>query len=103
METNSRSCQKGDAGVGDGLNIAWRPGYQQGQSSGPSHSGMGVSNVRERIHFARVYSEPEAFGLLGRQDYVYLDHSKDGSNDKFNMRVWKNLGSGSTKLKADGQ
>ncbi|QKX60476.1 uncharacterized protein TRUGW13939_07621 [Talaromyces rugulosus] len=100
MESNSRSCQEGEAG--DGLNIVWREGYWQGASSGPMALGMGVAQVRERIHFARVYGEAQAFGLLGRQDYVYLNHSKDGDKHMFDLHVWKNTGSGSTKLKADG-
>lgn len=101
-ETNSRSCERGNAGAGDGLNIAWRRGYWHSESSGPSHPGMGIGGVRGRIHFARVYGIPENFGLLGRQDYVYLDHSKVGDKHKFELRVWKNLGGGATKLKADG-
>ncbi|KAJ5214936.1 hypothetical protein N7468_010615 [Penicillium chermesinum] len=99
-QTNTRSCEKGEPG--DGLNIAWHQAFKKGSNSGPTHAGMGVNGVRERIHFARVYGVPEAFGLLGRQDYVYLDHSTDGKRHKFDLRVWQNSGSGSAKLKADG-
>ncbi|GIK05073.1 hypothetical protein Aspvir_009172 [Aspergillus viridinutans] len=79
------SCQHGTDG--DGLNIAWRQGFWQGTNSGPTYNGMSVDGVRERIHFARVYGEPEDFGLLGRQDYVYLEHSKDGDRHKFAIVV----------------
>ncbi|RDW68818.1 putative esterase [Aspergillus mulundensis] len=97
--TNARSCQKGEEG--DGLNIVWRQGYRKGASSGPTHSGMGgfgSSGLRHRVHFARVYGEPQDFGLLGRLDYIFIE--KAGSS--FNMHVWKNIGAGGTKIKADG-
>ncbi|KAJ5352116.1 hypothetical protein N7452_001090 [Penicillium brevicompactum] len=101
--TNSRSCQKGKEG--DGLNVAWRQGFMKGATSGPTHQGMtgfGDKGLRDRIHFARIYGEPQDFGLLGRQDYVFMEHVKEDGNHRFNMRVWKNTGSGSTKLRADG-
>jgi len=105
--TNARSCLKGV--LGDGLNVAWRQGFLTGQTSGPTHLGMGAfvtdteTYLRDRIHFARVYGEPEAFGLLGKQDYVFMQHTAlDNGQHKFEMKVWKNVGSGGTKLKADG-
>lgn len=101
--TNSRSCQKGKEG--DGLNVAWRQGFMKGATSGPTHQGMtafGDEGLRKRIHFARIFGEPQDFGLLGRQDYVFMEHVKEDGNHRFNMRVWKNTGSGSTKLRADG-
>lgn len=104
--TNSRSCQTGRDG--DGLNVAWRQGYWQGQSSGPTHGGMGEfqkdgEDLRNRIHFARVYGTKPAFGNYGVQDYVFMESVKE-AEDKyiFKVRVWKNTGSGSTKLVADG-
>ncbi|OQE36040.1 hypothetical protein PENCOP_c012G03701 [Penicillium coprophilum] len=101
--TNSRSCQQGKEG--DGLNVAWRQGFAKGAGSGPTHFGMsgyGDEGLRKRIHFARVYGEPQDFGLLGRQDYVFMEHVKEDDKHRFNMRVWKNTGQGSTKLRADG-
>jgi len=103
--TNFRSCVKGQEGV-DGLKIAWRQGFAYDKTSGPTHPGMGAfgsGGFRSRIHFARIYGEPEAFGLLGRQDYVFMEHQTtkgqpEGSH-KFNMRVWKNIGSGGAKPK----
>ncbi|RSL43787.1 hypothetical protein CEP54_014936 [Fusarium duplospermum] len=99
--TNSRSCGVGKEG--DGLKVAWRPGYFKGKTSGPTHTGGFASGIRNRIHFARIYGEPQDFGRLGRLDYVYMEHTK-GSNGKhtFRMRVWKNKGYGATKPKADG-
>ncbi|KAL4902118.1 hypothetical protein BDW74DRAFT_187076 [Aspergillus multicolor] len=97
--TNARSCQKGEEG--DGLNIVWRQGYRKGATSGPTHSGMGgfgSSGLQHRVHFARVYGEPQDFGLLGRLDYVFVE--KVG--ESFNVHVWKNIGAGGTKIKADG-
>ncbi|KAM5381701.1 hypothetical protein ACJZ2D_002921 [Fusarium nematophilum] len=102
--TNARSCQKGKEG--DGLNVAWRQGFYKDKTSGPTHAGMvqfGDSGFRNRVHFARIYGEPMDFGLLGRQDYVFLQHTELSSGKhKFDMRVWKNTGMGGTKLKADG-
>ncbi|KAL2064102.1 hypothetical protein VTL71DRAFT_4596 [Oculimacula yallundae] len=97
--TNSRSCAKGRDG--DGLNVAWRQGFWNGASSGPTHAGPGATG-RDRIHFARIYGEA-SFGLLPKADYVYLQMTKQTDGRfKFDMKVWKNTGSGSTKLKADG-
>ncbi|KAK4198547.1 hypothetical protein QBC40DRAFT_308196 [Triangularia verruculosa] len=97
--TNSRSCKKGKPG--DGLNVAWRQGFWKGASSGPTHAGVGATS-RNRIHFARIYGEA-AFGLLPKADYVYLQSTKQSDGRfKFDMKVWKNTGGGSTKLKADG-
>ncbi|KAM0257394.1 hypothetical protein ACHAPA_011776 [Fusarium lateritium] len=99
--TNHRSCGVGKEG--NGLKVAWRPGYYKGKTSGPTHAGGFAKGIRNRIHFARIYGEPQDFGLLGKQDYVYMEHTK-GSNGKhtFKMRVWKNKGYGGTKLKGDG-
>ncbi|KAM7189559.1 hypothetical protein V8F20_010098 [Naviculisporaceae sp. PSN 640] len=94
--TNSRSCIKGREG--DGLNIVWREA-----ASNPTHSGMSTPSVRGRIHFGRVFSDPVDIGLQRKLDYVYLEHVNrtDGRHD-FKVRVWKNNGSGATKIKADG-
>ncbi|KAH8657733.1 hypothetical protein BX600DRAFT_400504 [Xylariales sp. PMI_506] len=99
--TNSRSCGAGTDG--NGVSVAWRQGFHVGASSGATHLAEFDGDVdRDRIHFARIYGEPEDFTLLGRQDYVYMEHVADGDQHIFNMRVWKNQGSGSTQLKADG-
>ncbi|KAK6063962.1 killer toxin subunits alpha beta [Seiridium cupressi] len=100
--TNARSCM---AGVeGNGLNIGWRQGFHKGAILGPTHTGMSgfvtdeETYLRNRIHFARVYGEAEDFGLLGRQDYVFFEHTEDDGTHTFKMHVWKNVGYGSTKL-----
>ncbi|KAF4905173.1 hypothetical protein CGCVW01_v012945 [Colletotrichum viniferum] len=99
--TNSRSCRKGY--VGDGLNFAWRQAFYKGASSGPTHMGMGGTNLRTRIHFARIYGQSSVFGNLPLQDYVYLEHIKLAEDKhRFRMRVWKNIGEGSSKIVADG-
>lgn len=107
--TNSRSCLKGREG--DGLNVAWRQGFHAGESSGATHHGMadyvddndGDFTLQRRIHFARIYGTKPAFGNYGVQDYVLMEHEKV-SDDKhvFRVRPWKNIGSGGTKVKADG-
>ncbi|KAK7432202.1 hypothetical protein QQZ08_001147 [Neonectria magnoliae] len=105
--TNARSCKKGS--VGDGLNVAWRQAFFKGASSGPTHVGMAGyvkdddPNLRKRIHFARIYGQSSVFGNLPLQDYVFIEHVKLASGKhRFNMRVWKNVGGGGTKLVADG-
>ncbi|KAK0625151.1 family 3 carbohydrate esterase, partial [Bombardia bombarda] len=104
--TNARSCAEGK--LGDGLNVAWRQGFHKGESDGDTHYGLpedakNDTALRDRIMFGRVYGEPEDLGLLGKMDYVYLQHEKIADdNHKFSMRVWKNTGFGGTKLKADG-
>ncbi|KAI8721514.1 SGNH-hydro domain-containing protein [Fusarium sp. LHS14.1] len=100
--TNARSCLKGVEG--DGLNVAWRQGFNGNANSGPTHPGGfgGSENIRNRIHFARIFGVPQDFGLLGRLDYVYMEHAKEGNKHKFSVRVYRNLGSGGTKLVADG-
>ncbi|KAK2728197.1 killer toxin subunits alpha beta [Colletotrichum kahawae] len=99
--TNSRSCRKGY--VGDGLNVAWRQAFYKGASSGPTHMGMGGTNLRTRVHFARIYGQSSVFGNLPLQDYVYLEHTKLAEDKhRFEMRVWKNIGGGGSKIVADG-
>ncbi|KAF7550314.1 hypothetical protein G7Z17_g5812 [Cylindrodendrum hubeiense] len=105
--TNSRSCKRGSEG--NGLNVAWRQGFYSGQSSGATHKGMGSyvtddeSNLRDRIHFARIYGEKGVFGNLPLQDYIFLEHEELSSGKhRFNMRVWKNTGGGGSKIVADG-
>lgn len=104
--TNSRSCLAGE--LGDGLNVAWRQGFATGESSGPTHDGVGDfqeddEDLRQRIHFARVYGTKPAFGNLGVQDYVFIERVQEAEDQfTFKVRVWKNTGSGSTKLVADG-
>ncbi|CAI0652257.1 unnamed protein product [Colletotrichum noveboracense] len=99
--TTSRSCRKEYAG--DGLNFAWRQAFYKGASSGPTHMGMGGTNLRTRIHFARIYGQSSVFGNLPLQDYVYLEHIKLAEDKhRFEMRVWKNIGGGGSKIVADG-
>lgn len=103
--TNSRSCLKGKEG--DGLNVAWRQGFAAGESSGPTHGGMGEfqedgEDLRKRIHFARIYGTKPAFGNYGVQDYVFMEQVTSEDQFTFSVRAWKNGGSGSTKLVADG-
>ncbi|KAK7420361.1 hypothetical protein QQX98_002784 [Neonectria punicea] len=107
--TNSRSCLKGKEG--DGLNVAWRQGFRDGYKKNEhwTHFGMmdyqtnDEQNLRGRIHFARIYGTPSAFGNLGRQDYVFLQHETKKKKHVFKMRVWKNIGQGGTKVLADGK
>ncbi|KFA66600.1 hypothetical protein S40285_08276 [Stachybotrys chlorohalonatus IBT 40285] len=104
--TNARSCKKGRDG--DDLHVAWRQTFLSGASSGSSHGGIGylqtqAEDWRSKIHFARVYGTKPAFGNLGVQDYVYIKSEKVADNSyKVTVNVWKNLGSGGTKLEADG-
>lgn len=106
--TNARSCAKGKEG--DGLNVAWRQAFHRGHSSTQNWTHLGMmdyqtddeQNLRDRVHFARVYGVPSAFGNLGRQDHVFLQHDKKNGKHRFQMRVWKNTGEGGTKLVADG-
>ncbi|KAH7325665.1 hypothetical protein B0I35DRAFT_347595, partial [Stachybotrys elegans] len=95
--TNTRAC-------GSGRLANWVE-HDLGHNT-PTHRGMGdiqSTGVRERIHFARVYGEPQDYGLLGRQDYVFLQHEElSNGKHRFRMNVWKNVGAGSTKVKMDG-
>ncbi|KAH7129387.1 family 3 carbohydrate esterase [Dactylonectria estremocensis] len=43
-----------------------------------------------------------AFGNLGRKDYVFLQHDKHNGKHRFRMRTWKNVGQGGTKVVAGG-
>jgi hypothetical protein len=107
--TNARSCQSGE--LGNGLNVAWRQAFYKGdtEQNGPTMRGTEdfitptETYHRDRIFFARIFGEPQEFGLLGRQDYTFMQHTKlpDGSH-QFDMNVWKNIGWGGTKLAADG-
>jgi hypothetical protein len=107
LYTNSRSCGVGVDG--DGLNVAWRQGYFTGESSGAAFKGMASyitdteTDLRDHVHFARIYGESTIFGNLPTQDYVFMEHTAniDGTH-LFQMRVWKNTGGGATKLLADG-
>jgi hypothetical protein len=99
--TNARSCARGVPG--DGLNVAWRQAFTGDANSGPTHAGGFGSGARERIHFARIFGEPMAPGLLGRLDYVVMQHVPEGTNQhRFNIQVYKNVGSGGTRVRADG-
>lgn len=76
-----------------------RQAFWNGASSGPTHAGVGGTGNRERIHFARIYSENVVFGNLARADYVFMDMTKTSDGKyKFEMKVWQNTGNGGTKL-----
>jgi hypothetical protein len=69
----------------------------------------GKSYTRNYVQFGRIFGESEAFGLLGRQDYVFLvEHKHEPPKGSklltitYDIKVWKNKGVGATKLKADG-
>ncbi|KAG9255973.1 uncharacterized protein F5Z01DRAFT_531189 [Emericellopsis atlantica] len=110
--TNARSCQKGREG--NGLNVAWRQAFFRGQNSGSTHGGirhvypnrdLDDDKVRERIHFARIYGREESFAYRDQsvKDYVFMEPTEgDDKKFKFKVHAWKNLGSGGTKLEADG-
>ena len=63
---------------------------------------MGVSGIRNRVLFGRLFADAQDLGLQRRQDYVYFEHSVVNGRHQFNVKVWKNVGSGSTKLKGEG-
>ncbi|KAF5515413.1 hypothetical protein CGCS363_v000144 [Colletotrichum siamense] len=89
--------------VGDGLNVAWRQTFYKSASSDPTHMGIGGTNHRTRIHFARINGQSSVFGNLPLQGYVYLEHTKlAGDQHRFEMRVWKNISGGGSKIVADG-
>ncbi|RYP93433.1 hypothetical protein DL770_000476 [Monosporascus sp. CRB-9-2] len=70
--TNNRGCSKGQEGV-DGLTPLWRAAENMVDGAGPTHAGMGVKGARDDVFFGKVYGEPQAFGLYGNADYVYLE------------------------------
>ncbi|KAL5337942.1 hypothetical protein BJX70DRAFT_399210 [Aspergillus crustosus] len=93
---------------GDGLNIVWRQGVRSGESSGPTHPGMdGLDDddIRNQIHFARVFGSAQDFGLGSRKDYVYAKAWRLGDNGFHIVDIYafKNVGSGATKIKADNR
>lgn len=106
--TAAHSCKKGQEG--DGLNVAWRQAFHKGHTAGKQWAHLGMTdfqtddevNLSDRIHFARIYGTPSAFGNLGRQDYVFMQHDEHDGKQRFQMLVWKNMGEGGTKLLADG-
>ncbi|KAL6229273.1 SGNH hydrolase-type esterase domain-containing protein [Aspergillus navahoensis] len=100
--TNSRSCKRGKEG--DGLNIAWRQGFRKGASSGPTHPGLEGQKdpVRGNIHFARVWGSAQDFGLESRKDYVWIKPIAVLQTYYYEFWAFKNVGSGATKIKADG-
>ena len=105
--TNARSCLRG--ADGNGLNVAWRQGFAKGQSSGPTHGGLASyqpaqgRSLRPAIKFAKVFGQPAAFGVRPKSDYVFFNHTKiSDTQHQFDVLVWKNNGSGGSKLKIDG-
>ena len=107
--TNARSCMKGQD-TGNGLNVAWRQGFHAGASSGPTHYGLesyyeahNNGSQRTAIKFAKVYGTVAAFGERPLSDYLYFDHTEiTATSHRYDVRVWKNLGTGGAKLKIDG-
>ncbi|PKK43057.1 hypothetical protein CI102_13335 [Trichoderma harzianum] len=96
--TNNRACSKGT------LEPLWRAGSNKELGEGPTHAGMGKNVGRSAIHFANVFNEPESIGLYGRGDYIWMREFQSVSQGQsyYLVNVWKNTGSGATKLKADG-
>lgn len=109
VHTNTRSCMKGKEG--DGLNVAWRKARNKG-SDEYTHYGMKEWHdadhwdLREQIHFGRVYGRRSAFGNLFVKDYVFFElvenKKGDGLKYTYKLRAWENTGAGGTKLIADG-
>jgi hypothetical protein len=68
-----------------------------------SHPGMGVEGVRDRIHFARIFTKDGS----GRRDYVWIEPKSNSGSDasmgdtQFIFHVWRNDGSGGTQRKSD--
>jgi hypothetical protein len=63
------------------------------------HGGMGVSGVRDQIHFARIFGS-------GRRDYVWivlraLQGDTSNGDTEFSFRFWRNDGQGGTQRKSD--
>jgi hypothetical protein len=72
-------------------------------SVGVTHAGMQVDGAKDRVKFGNVYP-----GNDNGADYVYIEFQQLGSStgaepvyDHY-LHVWKNTGSGGTKLKGDG-
>jgi hypothetical protein len=89
--------------------VAWLEGFLKGESSGPTHKGMAIyqtdkeKNIRNRIHFARIFGHKAHFGGVPSQDYVSLQHKALSSGwHRMTTRVWKNIGAGGSKPVADG-
>ncbi|KXH43411.1 hypothetical protein CSAL01_05203 [Colletotrichum salicis] len=105
--TNSHSGKKKKEG--DGLNVAWRQGFFEKEGTGPTHKDVPgyitqeETDLRKRVHFARVYAGSSSFGNLSLKDYVFLEHLKlSNGMHSFKIRVRKNTGGGASKLKMDG-
>ncbi|KAM0542975.1 hypothetical protein ACHAPJ_012532 [Fusarium lateritium] len=95
---NNRKCSKNT------LKPQWRPATGD-NLSGLTHAGMGEEVGRNFIQFARVYGDPQDFGLEGRLDYIWVKKGTrqiPSGQQRWSLEVWKNEGSGATKLKADG-
>ena len=60
-------------------------------AAGITHQGQAETNIRKNIKFGRIYGG-------GKLDYIYLKEEKE----YYDVRVWKNTGSGGTRRKADG-
>ncbi|KUJ11379.1 uncharacterized protein LY89DRAFT_739567 [Mollisia scopiformis] len=93
------------------VTVSTSPGVKASSKAHPRGQHLGMSayitdtetNLRNRIHFARIYGPPTIFGNAPLQDYVFMQHTElSTTSHKFDMRVWKNTGGGATKLFADG-
>ncbi|KAB8256183.1 hypothetical protein BDV32DRAFT_161282 [Aspergillus pseudonomiae] len=62
---------------------------------GVTHAGMGVKGARDRIKFGQVYAK-------GGADYVWIESLQNADTYNHYTTVWKNIGSGGTTLKGDG-
>lgn len=82
--TNSRSCESGVEG--DGLKVTWRQGFWLSETSGPAYLGVGQfvtdteTNLRPRVHFARIFGDRQDFIALPRQDFVVSNTLSAGSS-----------------------
>ncbi|OGM47389.1 hypothetical protein ABOM_002570 [Aspergillus bombycis] len=62
---------------------------------GVTHAGMDIEGARDRIKFGQVYAK-------GGADYVWVQSIKNADTYNHYTTAWKNIGSGGTTLKADG-
>jgi hypothetical protein len=88
--TNNRGCER------NGLQPVWRAGTSKEHQGDWTHKGFDKAVGRENIYFAKVFGEPQDFGLGRRSDYVWIN---DKGYGKVEVKVWKNKGYGATKLK----
>ncbi|KAK4188152.1 hypothetical protein QBC35DRAFT_463226 [Podospora australis] len=99
--TNNRGCSKGQEG--QGLTPTWRAGENRAEGAGPTHIGLGISDVRDQIYMAKAYGENVVFGGVPLADYIRIEPVPGSMGMiRYNIHVWENQGGGATKLRADG-